>query len=465
MPHSFLISAPASGSGKTVVTMTLLSLLKRHGYAPAAFKAGPDYIDPAYHRAVLGIPSHNIDLFLSTEDEAAGVFARYSEGHGSAVVEGTMGFYDGVTGQETRASAYELARSLSLPVLLVVDAKGASYSILAQIKGMKDFRPDSGITMVLLNRCSEKVYTNIAPAIFPETGVIPAGFLPDTNAAVFPSRHLGLVGAGEIADLSARVEELTDLAEKTVSLGAILEASKREETVKNGKSPLFSFAPQDGDEMSARPRIAIARDEAFSFIYEENIDILRDLGAEIVFFSPLEDGHLPENISGLYLPGGYPELHAEELSRNFSMKQDIIEAMGAGLPAIAECGGYSYLQKFLEGTDGELYPMAGVFGGTVRRQKGLVRFGYAGMQAETDSLLFSAGETIPVHSFHHYDVEEDFRGSSFTLTKADGRTWREGYGSSASYCAYPHLYFPGCRKAAERFVKTAEVHRGRTLPS
>ena len=211
-PLSFLISAPASGSGKTVVTMTLLSLLKRHGYAPAAFKAGPDYIDPAYHRAVLDIPSHNLDLFLSGEEGVRRVFSRYCAGRGSTIVEGAMGFYDGVTlgsassSDRTNGSAYRTAKVLGLPVLLVVDAKGAAYSLLAQIKGMKDFRPDSGITMVLLNRCSEKVYTNIAPLIFPETGVLPVGFLPAAKEAAFPSRHLGLVGADEIADLFARVE-------------------------------------------------------------------------------------------------------------------------------------------------------------------------------------------------------------------------------------------------------------------
>ncbi len=503
-PLSFLISAPASGSGKTVVTMTLLSLLKRHGYAPAAFKAGPDYIDPAYHRAVLDIPSHNLDLFLSGEEGVRRVFSRYCAGRGSTIVEGAMGFYDGVTlgsassSDRTNGSAYRTAKVLGLPVLLVVDAKGAAYSLLAQIKGMKDFRPDSGITMVLLNRCSEKVYTNIAPLIFPETGVLPVGFLPAAKEAAFPSRHLGLVGADEIADLFARVEALTDIAERTVSIAAILQAAEREAgtgaattevvqktqtrrestsaTAANEREETdfyseVSFAADGDDLLPAGPRIAVARDRAFSFIYEENLDILRDLGAELQFFSPLEDEGLPADISGLYLPGGYPELFSNELSQNFSMKKEILEAIGSGLPTMAECGGYSYLQKNLEGADGKLYPMVGVFGGTVRKQQGLVRFGYAKMKALTSSLLFEAGEEVPVHSFHHYDVDEENCGSAFFLTKADGRTWQEGHVSSASYCAYPHLYFPGCMKAAERFVKAAkefhggEVHRGRTLPS
>ncbi|MEE3481084.1 MAG: cobyrinate a,c-diamide synthase [Lachnospiraceae bacterium] len=475
MPASFLISAPASGSGKTVVTMALLSLLKRHGYAPAAFKAGPDYIDPAYHRAVLGLSSHNLDIFLSTKEEAAGVFSRYGEGRGSAVVEGAMGFYDGVTGAGTRASAYELAKSLSLPVLLVVDAKGAAYSLVAQIKGMKDFRPDSGITMVLLNRCSEKAYSNIAPVIFSETNVLPVGYLPVTDEAAFPSRHLGLIGADEIADLAGKVEALTDIAEKTVSLDAILQAVGKKEgseaaenrgrsaVLNNASKTAFASAVSnnsvDNAVFSSGPRIAVARDRAFSFIYEENLDILKDMGAELVFFSPIGNEHLPADISGLYLPGGYPELFAKELSENFTMKEEVLEAIGGGLPTIAECGGYSYLQKFLEGADGNLYPMAGVFGGTVRKQKGLVRFGYAEMEAGTDSLLFSTGDTIHVHSFHHYDVDEGNCGSAFTLTKADGRTWQEGYVSPTFYCAYPHFYFPGCKYVAERFMKAAEVYR------
>lgn len=486
---SFMITAPASGSGKTVVTMTLLSLLKRHGYNPTAFKAGPDYIDPAYHRAVLGIPSHNIDMYLAGKDGAKNVFRRYSAGAGSVVVEGAMGYYDGLISCETECSAYNTAALLNLPVLLVVDARGASYSVNAVIRGLKDFRPDSGIAGVLLNRCSEKLYNNIKPAILRETGVLPVGFLPETEDAAFPSRHLGLVGAEEIEDLQTRIGRLTDLAEKTVSLEALTQAMgaagrqpdfsvpftgwesadekfyKRMRNREGGKTdnPAKANGNDGGKATSAtaakaKPLIAVARDSAFSFIYEENLDVLRDLGADIAFFSPLSDEKLPAGASGLYLPGGYPELYAKELSENASMRASVLGAVRSGMPVIAECGGYSYLQKKLEGKAGSLYDMVGVLPGTVRRQKGLVRFGYAEMKAILPSLLFDEGDCVHVHSFHHYDVVDFDSGVAFALTKPDGRSWMEGIASRTAYCAYPHLYFPGALKAAEKFVEAVEEY-------
>lgn len=467
---SFLITAPSSGSGKTVVTMTLLSLLKRHGYEPAAFKAGPDYIDPAYHRAVLGIPSHNLDLYLAGKDGLYNVFRRYTAGAGSVVVEGAMGYYDGLSSCATECSAYHTAALLNLPVLLVVDARGAAYSLQAVIKGMKDFRPDSGIAGVLLNRCSKKVYDNLAPSIYDETGVLPVGFLPEAEEAVFPSRHLGLYEAAEIKDLQERIGRLTDLAEETVSLETLTEAMKT-----GGRTPDFSIpftgwesrdekfykrrqSRQETEPGKQKPRIAVARDSAFSFIYEENIDVLQDLGADIIFFSPMNDESLPDGASALYLPGGYPELYAKELAKNDSMRASIRKAVQSGMPTVAECGGYSYLQNNLEGTDGNLYKMAGVIPGTVRKKKGLVRFGYAEMEAIIPSLLFDAGDCVHVHSFHHYDVVDFDSGCAFALRKPDGRSWQEGIASRTAYCAYPHLYFPGALKAAERFVEAAKKY-------
>lgn len=486
---SFLITAPSSGSGKTVVTMTLLSLLKRHGYEPAAFKAGPDYIDPAYHRAVLGIPSHNLDLYLAGKDGLYNVFRRYTAGAGSVVVEGAMGYYDGLSSCATECSAYHTAALLNLPVLLVVDARGAAYSLQAVIKGMKDFRPDSGIAGVLLNRCSRKVYDDIAPRIFDETGVLPVGYLPETEDAVFPSRHLGLYDAAEISDLQARIGHLTDLAEETVSLEALTNALATVDCQPDFSTPFTGWeranekfsermpdrlrseknSTENGSTVSAwhensyagnGPLIAVARDRAFSFIYEENLDVLRDLGAEIIFFSPIRDERLPDGVSGLYLPGGYPELYAKELEENISLRASILRAVNSGIPVIAECGGYSYLQKNLEGTDGNLYSMVGVIPGTVRKQKGLVRFGYAEMKALLPSLLFDEGDCVHVHSFHHYDVVDFDSGCAFALKKPDGSSWMEGIASRTAYCAYPHLYFPGALKAAEKFVGAAEKYRG-----
>ena len=454
MSTGFMISAPSSGSGKTVVTLVLLALLKRKGYAPAAFKAGPDYIDPMYHRAVTGEASHNLDTYLADEQTVETVFEKYSTGHDISVVEGAMGYYDGIGGSSTDASAYDVARLLGLPVILVITFKGTALTDAAVIKGMKEFRPDSGIHGVILNKCSSRLFERMKPVLEKEAGIPVLGYLPSNADADFPSRHLGLCTAGEISDLQERIERLAALAEGTIDTEKILGMTRSCDLEYNAY--LSEDVPVNDDPL--RPLIAVARDESFCFTYDESIDILKEMGADISFFSPLNDTALPEGADALYLPGGYPELYLEKLSGNEAMLNEIRLAAKDHMPIVAECGGYMYLCRGIM-DDGRCYKMAGLLPGILKKTSGLVRFGYASLQANEESLLFEKGDSIRIHSFHHYDPvsgEDDERGDAFSFCKASDKSeWKEGFAGSCLYAAFPHIYFPGCRKAVQRMIRAA----------
>jgi len=442
-----MLAAPASGSGKTVMTCALLRALQKRGLAPCAFKCGPDYIDPMFHRAVLGVESHNLDLFLSGEARVRTLFARACGGHGAAVVEGVMGFYDGLGGTTDRASAWHVADTLDLPVVLVVRAVGASLTLAAQIRGLREFRGNSHIVGVLLNGCVPGLCAALAPTLERETGVPVLGCLPRMDAADIESRHLGLYTAAEIGDLDRRIDELAQALEENADLPRLLSLCERGGT-----------AEPPAESAAAEPcvRIAVARDEAFCFTYAETLEALTKCGAKPVFFSPVRDAALPDGVGGLYLPGGYPELYAKALSDNVSMRASVRAAVEKGLPTVAECGGFLYLSAALCGEAGRAYPMAGVLPGRAADAGRLVRFGYETLCAEEDSLLFRAGERIPAHEFHHWDSDDC--GGALAVEKGE-RRWRCGFASGTLYAAFPHLYFAGRPELAERFVAAAERYR------
>ena len=444
----FLVAAPCSGSGKTTLTCALLAALKRRGQDPCSFKSGPDYIDPMFHRAVLGVESHNLDLFFSAPETVRALYAQAAAGHGAAVCEGAMGFYDGLGGVSDTASAWHLADTLGLPVLLVVQPRGASLTLAAQINGLKQFRTPSHLAGILLNDCAPHLYALLAPMLERETGLPVLGYLPNLPQAAVESRHLGLKTAGEITDIQEKIALLADrLVMDWEKLAAVTERPCPE----GGRLSPRGTA-------SASVRIAVARDGAFCFTYAETLDALREAGAEPVFFSPVRDAALPEGVCGLYLPGGYPELYAQALSKNKTMRASIRQAVNAGLPTAAECGGFLYLGQSLEDTEGKSWPMAGVLPGAGVRAGRLVRFGYAVLTAKRDSMLFRAGENLPVHEFHHWDSTAN--GTAFTARKNEKMQWECGFANENFYAGFPHLYWAGTPlpgrfvRAAERYSKT-----------
>ena len=443
----FLLAAPRSGSGKTTMTCALLMALKRRGHAPCAFKNGPDYIDPMFHRAVLGVESRNLDLFFSAPETVRTLYAKGAAGHGAAVCEGAMGFYDGLGGVSDRASAWHLADTLGLPVLLVAEPKGQSLTLAAELNGLVNFRTPSHIAGILLNNCTARMHALLAPMLEKETGLPVLGFLPKLPEAVIGSRHLGLYTAAEVENLQQKLALLADAVEEHIDWPRLLTLCEKE-------PPVLPVQPETPP---VRVRIAVAQDEAFCFIYAETLEAFRDAGAEVVFFSPLRDTALPENIGGLYLPGGYPELHARELSENTSLLREIKRKIESGLPTAAECGGFLYLGQSLTDAEGQSWPMVGVLPGEAKDAGRLVRFGYAALSADSDSMLFRAGESFPIHEFHHWDSTAN--GVALAAKKPVGSAeWRCGFIDEHFYAGFPHLYWAGT-PLPQRFAAAAENYR------
>lgn len=444
-----VVTAPQSGNGKTTAVCALLGAMAARGLTPCAFKAGPDYIDPMFHRAVLGVESHNLDLFFSTPETVRSLYARHAAGHGAAVVEGAMGYYDGLGGVSDTASAWHLADTLDLPALLVVRPKGASLTLAATLRGLLAFRTPHHIAGILLNDCTENLYKMLRPMLERETGLPVVGYLPFLPGAAIESRHLGLKTAAEIADLQARLKLLADAAQSSIDWPLLQRLFDR---------PAPAAAPPVA--VPPRVRLAVARDAAFCFTYAETLEALQENGAELCFFSPLQDTALPPDIGGLYLPGGYPELYAAELAANAPMRTALKAAVENGLPTAAECGGFLYLGQTLEDADGTPHPMAGVLPGQGVKTGRLVRFGYATLTAQTDSMLFAAGEQFPAHEFHHWDSTQN--GTALTAAKANGRQWACGFANAHLYAGFPHLYWAGT-PLAQRFVAAAERYKREEL--
>lgn len=445
MTPRLMFCAPASGSGKTTVTCAVLRALLRRGLRPMACKSGPDYIDPMFHSRVLGAQSCNLDLFFFDHATAKSLLARSAAQADVTVLEGAMGYYDGIA-MGADASAYALASATRTPAVLVVDGRGRALSVAAEVVGFQRFRQPSGIAGVILNRTSPMLYPRLAETITRETGLPVFGFLPVMTDCALESRHLGLVTAAEISDLQQKLDRMARQAEKTVDLDGLLALART--------APELGRSPKSLPAVPDRPRIAVARDKAFCFYYEASLQVLRDLGAELVEFSPLKDETLPQRIQGLYLGGGYPELYARELAENETMRRSIHDAVTGGMPTVAECGGFLYLHRTLRDEAGTPWPMAGVLDAEGYPTGKLSRFGYVTLTAETDSLLFRRGETMPAHEFHYWDSTAP--GADFTAQKPQSdRRWMAGVATESLYAGFPHFHFASRPEVAGRFVEAA----------
>lgn len=447
----FMITAASSGSGKTMITCGLLELFKRKGLNPLACKCGPDYIDGLFHKQVLELEGMNLDSYFEAPEELRDKYSRLSKGH-LPVVEGVMGYFDGLGGSTTRASSWEVAHILDLPAVLVVDARGASVSLAALIKGFLEFERSMGsqIKAVIFNRMSPMLYPRIRELVERETGIRAAGFVPELDFLKVGSRHLGLVLPEEIAGLREQMNRLGKCLEETIDwefleeLGAEKEGrdALEEENTEASCTAAFSF------------RLGIAMDEAFCFYYQDNLRLLERLGGELVYFSPIHDRSLPEQLDGLILGGGYPELYCEALSLNESMREAVKKAAEGGLPVLGECGGYLYLLEELEAEDGRIWPMTGVLKGKGYKKGKNSRFGYIGVEAEKDSLYLKPGEQIRGHEFHYWDCEVLEEEWVMRAKKPVGnRSWPCIRIKNQVMAGFPHLFYPSCPAFAVRFAK------------
>ncbi len=436
-----MIAGTHSGCGKTTVTCAVLQALVNRKINVTAFKCGPDYIDPMFHRTVIGAPSYNLDSYLMSEDKIRLLMNK--NGKEVSVIEGVMGFYDGY-GVKGLGSSYEMSRITGTPVVLVVDCRGAGMSALAMVKGFKELYPNN-IQGVIFNNLSEKLYRQIA-AERRRIGITPIGFLPHDDALRIESRHLGLTTAQEIDNIKEKLRILADYAEKYINMDLLLQIMAAGDA-ENEKMPR---PPYIGD-----TKIAVARDRAFCFYYEDNLALLREMGAQIIEFSPLKNEEVPE-CDGIILGGGYPELYAAELEKNTGTIKSLKGKIQAGTPCIAECGGFMYLHEVMEDNEGIPHKMVGIIKGRCRRTKSLRRFGYMEMTANSDNILCKRGEKIRAREFHYFD--SDNCGEGFTACR-EGARWQCVVTEKNLFAGFPHLHFWTDARFAENFLKSCEEYK------
>ncbi len=460
-----MIAAPKSGSGKTTVTCALLQALLNRGEKVTAFKCGPDYIDPMFHQTVIGVPSYNLDTFFTGEADTAALFCRHAPRDGVAVLEGVMGLYDGLGGVREEGSSYHLAEVTATPIILVVDGKGMGRSLLPLLYGFLHYDKEHFIRGVILNRISQGLFETIRELVEEQLRLPVLGFLPDEKDFRMESRHLGLVLPEETGDIRERLSALSQVFAETVSLPAVLAiAEQAEELGEGGMDNEAAGFPVEADRVTENfamaasglakgPVIAVARDEAFCFYYEDNLRLLQEYGARLAFFSPLRDGRLPAGCQGLLLGGGYPELYAEELSQNAPMRRAVRQAAAEGMPLVAECGGFLYLHDTLTDKNGKQYAMAGVVPGESFDRGRLVRFGYVELR-EKKGFFLPQGETIRGHEFHYYDSTNN--GEDVLAVKpVTGKSYPCVLEGETFFLGFPHLYYPSNPRFAQRFVEKA----------
>ena len=435
MKHkAIMIAGTSSGCGKTTLTCAVLQLLKNKNIKTASFKCGPDYIDPMFHSEIIGVKSSNLDMYFCDDNTIRYLFDKNAADismdipTGISIIEGVMGFYDGRALNTTEASSYELAKLLNVPVILTVDCKGMANSALAVIKGFLELYPDNTIAGVVLNNISATTYESVKSAIEARFEIKVFGYMPKLpDEVIFGSRHLGLITAAEIADIKDKLRKLAELTAKTIDIEAIINAADAGDM--SFVSPVIPCYEQ--------VRIAVAYDKAFCFYYSDNLELLQEMGAELVYFSPLADERLPDNIHGLYIGGGYPELYLQTLSDNKSMLES---TRNMNVPCIAECGGFMYLCKDIEG-----YPMVGYLSGSCHNTGKLTRFGYVELTPK------NGGEIIRGHEIHYYDSTDN--GGTYVAMKANGKTWDCIHADDNLFAGFPHVHFYSNLKFAENFYE------------
>lgn len=427
---SIVISSNSSGGGKTTISVGIMKALMKKGFDVQGYKVGPDYIDPAFHSKITGKPSRNLDIYLMEEE---GIKASYSRGKGElGVVEGVMGLYDG-KGIDSKYSTAHVAKTLELPVVLVLSPKAQSATLCAEINGLMNFE-EIQIGGIILNNISESYYNLLKAAIEYNCNVKVLGYIPKDERLKIGSRHLGLIQSSEIEDLEEKIDICSEHILKNVDIDELLKIFK--------ETPVYedNFHLQNED-----LKIAVAYDKAFSFYYRENIELLEELG-EVIYFSPLNDKKLPKDIDFLYIGGGYPEVFIEELSKNKSMLKSIKEELDKGLKCYAECGGLMYLTEAIENNEGLKGDTVGYFKGTSKMTKRLQNFGYAQLEVCKENEILPKGLTINCHEFHKSIVELDEKTIfkiNKTMYNGETKNWHCGYIKGNTIAAYAHVNFLG----------------------
>ena len=451
MTAAIVIAGVRSGVGKTTIATGIMGALARRGWRVRPFKAGPDYIDPTYHALACGAPSRNLDTWLLPHPVASELFHRAAADADIAVVEGVMGIFDGHSALDEDGSTAELAKLLRAPVILIADAAKVARSVAAEILGYRRFDPNLNIAGVILNGVGSARHLEFCqPQIEASAGIPVVGWLPRRDDLVQPERHLGLIPTVEGTVVSQWYDALIAHIEQTVDLDAILRIAATAGAPDQASSPQIFPA----DAQPTRTAIAVARDRAFSFYYQDSLDLLAAWGAAIVPFSPLDDAALPDGVGGVYLGGGFPELFAAELSDNAPMLDSIRRAIAAGVPVYAECGGLMYLGRSLSDLDGRQYPMIGAIPVVSSMEGRRLHLGYREVAAAADGPLLRAGQTVRGHEFHWSVLQHppDAAGAAYRVVNQQGRP--EGFRAGSVWASYIHIHLGSRPGLAPRFVDT-----------
>lgn len=459
-----LIAGTSSGVGKTSLTLGLVRALARRKLRVQTFKVGPDFLDPTYLARASGRTCYNLDGWMTGREYVQNLFSRIAADADIAVVEGVMGLFDGASPTGLEGSSAEVALWLEAPVLLVVNAHGVARSLAATVKGFAEFEPGVRLAGVIANQSGSERHRDwlreaiAAAGLPPLVGAVPRGGLPTLQ-----SRHLGLVTADREVLPEETIERLADACEKHLDVEAIVRlASSETHTL----APTFVGASKCGTRSShSEPpaRIGIARDKAFQFYYPDNLEILHGFGAELVEFSPLEDAHLPPGLGGIYLGGGYPEVHAAALAANESMLREIRSHAAHGRVIYAECGGLMYLGEAVTTVEGRRLAMVGVLPIEARMLERLKSLGYVEATAADESLWYDGRGDGPIvlrgHEFHYSEIVADrsaaggWRPAYAVRRRGTGATTQEGFSRGRVLAGYMHAHFGSCLRAAERFVE------------
>lgn len=467
-----MIAAPGSGSGKTTITCALLQALKDRGKKPVAYKCGPDYIDPMFHRKVIGVPSKNLDTFFTDACVTRQLFLQDREEDEIIVIEGVMGLYDGLGGIREEGSSYHLARITDTPVIFVVDAKGMGKSLAALLAGFLRYDTGHLIKGVILNRMSKSCYEVMKPVLEAELKIKVLGYIPEQKQLRLESRHLGLKLPDEIDALRDKLKASAEELQSCIAMDELLRIADGAPEIKcernEEKTPekTAKWTGMEGKRKAShchmtvtRPVIAVAEDEAFCFYYEDNLRMLRENGAKIVSFSPIHDSRLPENCAALLLGGGYPELYARQLSANMEMKEAVRTAVRNGMPVAAECGGFMYLHHKIITPDNEAYEMADVIAADCRYSGKLVRFGYILLE-EKKTPDWLGGNCIKGHEFHYYDSTRN--GEDCEAVKpVSKKNYSCIIATETMFAGFPHLYYPSNPAFPASLVQKAEQYAGK----
>ena len=449
MTPTIVVAGVRSGVGKTTIATGIMGALTRRGYSVQPFKAGPDYIDPSYHRVACGVPSRNLDTWLLPHATVLELYAKASSRRQIAVVEGVMGLFDGHSSLDEEGSTAQLAKLLGAPVLLVADASKVARSVAAEVLGYQQFDPDLNVAGVILNGvASDRHLEFCKPQIEATTGLPVLGYLPRRTEFEQPERHLGLIPTVEGTVARQWYDALIAQIEETIDVARIVELARRSVSPE-GATQVYPVEPHP-----KRAVIAVAQDKAFNFYYQDSLDLLEAWGAEIAFFSPLEDRSLPEGAGGVYLGGGFPELFAAELSANEPMLNSMRQAASRGVPIYGECGGLMYLGRSLTGFDDVAYPMAGLIPAASAMSQSRLSLGYREVEARSDSPLLASGEQVRGHEFHWSTLEqpplED--ESVYRVVNQGGRP--DGFRSGSVWATYVHVHMGSAPGLAPRFVET-----------